>query len=65
MYVDYALGSLYRVDVASIVDISEIMLCEAEMNGPTMGECSCINRIWSKIPIGRRVEADVPITDYN
>jgi hypothetical protein len=52
-------------DAGSISDTSEIILCRAEMNKPAMCGYSCIYRIWSNTPVGRKGEADAPITAHN
>jgi hypothetical protein len=53
------------MDAGSISDTSEIILWRAEMKRPAMSECSCIYRISSSRPMGRKVEADAPITALN
>jgi hypothetical protein len=53
------------MNAGSISDTSEIILSRAKMNMLAMSECSCIYKILSNRPMGRKVEADAPINAHN
>jgi hypothetical protein len=54
MYIDYAFRSLSRVDVGSVVDVSEV-LAASVFRVKLKRECQCVGtfKLWSNIPTGR------------